>query len=125
VKEDLFPPVPQPGRFVSLAVTRAANCFHLTTAIAALLLFALQLCRASGSLSLAWDADLEPNIAKYKVYSDLRSGVPSEPFDVGNVTTATIAPLNKGDFHSGSVASTIQRSRQLFFGPKYGLSITH
>src|SRR5262245_789477 len=60
-----------------------------------------------------------------KVYSGLQSGVLSEPFDVGNLTTATIATLNEGDFHSGSVAWTIQRSRHLFFGPKYGLSITH
>jgi hypothetical protein len=34
--------------------------------------------------SLAWDANPEPDIAKYKVYWGLQSGVPSEPFDVGN-----------------------------------------
>jgi hypothetical protein len=75
--------------------------------------------------SLAWDANPEPDIAKYKVYWGLQSGVPSEPFDVGNVTTATIATLNEATFIAGSVAWTIRRSRQLFFGPRYGLSITH
>ena len=74
--------------------------------------------------SLAWGANLEPDIAKYKVYWGLESGAPTESLDVGKVTAATIATLG-GNFYSGSVAWTIRRSRQLFSGPRYGLSITH
>ena len=74
--------------------------------------------------SLACDADPEPDIAKYKVHRGLQSGVPSEPFDVGNVTTASIANLNEATFIAEAWPGR-SAFETIVFGAKYVLSITH
>jgi hypothetical protein len=65
-KEHVFPPIPQQRSSASRVVPRAVYWSHLTAATSSLLFFAFHLCRASDSLSLAWHANLEPDIAKYK-----------------------------------------------------------
>ena len=70
--------------------------FHLVAAIAVMLLVALHLGRANQSVNLAWDANPEPDLAKYKVYWGLESGAPTESLDVGKVTAATVRHLDDG-----------------------------
>ena len=94
--KDLFPPTPQQRTAVPLVVPRAAYYFHLTATVVAMLLVALHLGRASHSVKLAWDANSEPDLAKYRVYWGLESGTPTESLDVGTATAATIADLDDG-----------------------------
>ena len=61
-----------------------------------MLLVALHLGRANQSVNLAWDANPEPDIAKYKVYWGLESGAPTESLDIGKVTAATVRHLDDG-----------------------------
>jgi Bacterial Ig domain len=50
--------------------------------------------RASSSVNLTWNADTDPDIAGYYVYSGTSSGVYTQETDVGNVTSATIGNLS-------------------------------
>jgi hypothetical protein len=60
-------------------------------------------------ITLAWDANTEPNLAGYKVYYDSDgSGEPyggtgategDSPIDVGNVTEFTLYGLSDGEVH--------------------------
>ena len=68
MKEDLPPPTPQQSRFASRVIPPVAYWAHLTAAVAAMLLVALHLGHANYNVSLAWDVNPEPDIAKYKVY---------------------------------------------------------
>ena len=77
-------------------IPRVAYWAHLTAGVAAMLLVAFDLGRAKDNVDLAWDANPEPDIAKYKVYWGVESGSPTESLDVGKVTAATIADLNAG-----------------------------
>jgi len=52
--------------------------------------------RAGSSVTLAWDADPDPDLAGYRVYSGTASGVYTQEEDVGNATTATVANLIAG-----------------------------
>ena len=54
----------------------------------------LSLGRAAQSVTLAWDANSEPNIAGYKLHYGTTKGEPSQSVDVGNTTTATASNLN-------------------------------
>ena len=47
-------------------------------------------------VTLAWDANSEPNIAGYKVYYGTASRVYNWYFDVGNVTTYSVTGLTDG-----------------------------
>ena len=57
-------------------------------------------------IKIAWDANMERNIAGYKVYYDTASGCCglwdcfATPIDVGNVTTYTITGLTQGQTYS-------------------------
>ena len=48
------------------------------------------------SVTLAWDASSDPNIAGYKLRYGTTSGDPSQTVDVGKTTTATVPNLNHG-----------------------------
>ena len=96
MKEDLAPPTPQQSSPASRVIPRAAYWAHLTATVATMLLVALHLGRANQSVNLAWDANPEPDIAKYKVYWGLESGAPTESLDVGKVTAATVRHLDDG-----------------------------
>jgi Divergent InlB B-repeat domain/Fibronectin type III domain len=94
--KDLFPPTPQQPTAVALPIPRAAYYFHLTATVVAMLLVALHLGYASHSVNLAWNANSEPDLAKYRVYWGLESGTPTESKDVGTMPAATIADLDDG-----------------------------
>ena len=47
-------------------------------------------------VTLAWDANTEPDISGYKVYFGIESGNYTDSIDVGNITTATIDSLIEG-----------------------------
>jgi len=64
--------------------------------MASLLIVSLSLGRAAQSVTLAWDANSEPNIAGYKLLYGTTKGEPSESVDVGNTTTAAVSNLNDG-----------------------------
>ncbi len=51
---------------------------------------------AGQSLRLAWDANVEPNIAGYRLYYGNTSGQYTQSMDVGNVTLATVSGLTEG-----------------------------
>ena len=53
-------------------------------------------CPAAQSATLVWDANLEPDIAGYRVQYRTASGDSSGVFDVGNTTTFTVQNLVKG-----------------------------
>jgi fibronectin type 3 domain-containing protein len=48
------------------------------------------------SVSLQWDANIESDLAGYKVYIGTNSGVYYSSVDVGNTTTTTIGNLKAG-----------------------------
>jgi Fibronectin type III domain len=65
--------------------------------IASLLILSLSLGRAAQSVTLAWDANSEPNIAGYKLHYGTAKGKPSQSVNVDKTkTTATVSNLNDG-----------------------------
>ncbi len=62
----------------------------------AFLLAAISLASAVESVTLAWDANVEPDIAGYRLYYGQTSGANTEMMDVGNVTEATVQNLTVG-----------------------------
>ena len=95
MKEHL-PPTPQQSSPASRVIPRAPYWGHVTAAVAAMLLVALHLGHAKHNVSLAWDENPEPDIAKYKVNWGVESGAPTESLDVGKVTAATVRNLDDG-----------------------------
>ncbi|HET7238072.1 MAG TPA: fibronectin type III domain-containing protein [Terrimicrobiaceae bacterium] len=51
------------------------------------------LCHATPSVTMAWDPNPEPDIARYKVYYGTQSGNPDQSFEAGNVTSTTVVDL--------------------------------
>ena len=96
MKEDLFPPLPSNRSPASRVILRAAYWAHLTATVVTMLLVALHLGRANQSVNLAWDANPEPDIAKYKVYWGLESGTPTESLDVGKRNGCHCCHLDDG-----------------------------
>lgn len=47
--------------------------------------------KTNGSITLAWDANSEPDLSGYKVYYGTSSGTYTTTIDVGNVTTYTLS----------------------------------
>ncbi len=54
------------------------------------------LAQVSSSVTLAWDPNLDPNTAGYRLYMGTTSQVYTNEVDVGNVTNATISGLTMG-----------------------------
>lgn len=52
--------------------------------------------QAGQSVTLVWDPNPETDIAGYRLYYGLDSGVYGQSFEVGNLTTATVANLTGG-----------------------------
>lgn len=50
----------------------------------------------SGTISLTWDSNTDPDLGGYRVYYGTASGAYSHSTDVGNVTTLTLTGLTKG-----------------------------
>ncbi|HEY5997776.1 MAG TPA: choice-of-anchor D domain-containing protein [bacterium] len=50
----------------------------------------------AAQVTLAWDANTEPDVTGYKVYYGTASGVYGTPIDAGNVTTYTVTGLTDG-----------------------------
>lgn len=57
-------------------------------------LFALPV--QAANVNLAWNANPEPNISGYKLYSGIASGSYGQPSNVGNVTATTVSNLASG-----------------------------
>jgi hypothetical protein len=53
-----------------------------------------------GSVTLAWDANDEPDVAGYRIYYGQPEGSFDQSVDVGNVTTASIENLMEGRVYS-------------------------
>jgi hypothetical protein len=102
VKEDLFPPIPQAKRSLSLVMPHAVYWSLPITTVGAILLLALHLGGAWGP----------------------QGGVLSESLGVRSVTTATIAELNERALIALACLSQ-SGVRDNYLGPKYGLSIAH
>jgi hypothetical protein len=51
---------------------------------------------SEGAISLAWDADTDPDLVGYKLYYGTASGVYDHSVSVSNVTTYTLTGLTKG-----------------------------
>jgi Divergent InlB B-repeat domain/Fibronectin type III domain len=120
--KDLLPPISRHRIPAALVIPRAAYWFHLAAAVAAMLFIALHLGRASYSVNLAWDANPEPDIARYKVYWGLQSGTPTKSLEVGKVTTATVANLDEGTTYFFTV--TAINAAGLESGPSNEVSYT-
>jgi hypothetical protein len=52
----------------------------------------------AGAVSLAWDANTQPNLAGYMVYYGTASRQYGDPVDVGNVTAYTVPNLSAGTY---------------------------
>ena len=52
--------------------------------------------KATGSVTLHWDQNVEPDIAGYHLLYGTTSGSYTEQIDVGNTTTATVPGLADG-----------------------------
>jgi fibronectin type 3 domain-containing protein len=50
-----------------------------------------------GTITLAWDANTESDLAGYKIYYGIESGKYGEPLDVGKVTEKTIPGFIDGE----------------------------
>jgi hypothetical protein len=124
VKEDLFPPIPQAKRSLSLVMPHAVYWSLPITTVGAILLLALHLGGASCGFSLDWETSPAPDITKYMVYWGPQGGVLSESLGVRSVTTATIAELNERALIALACLSQ-SGVRDNYLGPKYGLSIAH
>jgi hypothetical protein len=69
----------------------------LTTGIAVLLFCAVQAASAqNATVTLAWNANPEPNIAGYRLYYGTASQTYTQTIDVGNSTTVTVSSLLQG-----------------------------
>jgi hypothetical protein len=59
----------------------------------------------AGQVVLAWDANTEPDVTGYKVYSGTTSGTYGTPVDVGNVLTRTVTGLTDGQTYFFAVTA--------------------
>ena len=59
----------------------------------------------AGQVILAWDANTEPDVTGYKVYSGTTSGTYGAPIDVGNVLTYTVSGLTDGQTYFFAVTA--------------------
>jgi hypothetical protein len=64
--------------------------------IASLLIVSLSLGEAAQSVTLAWDANSEPNIVGYVLRYGTTQGKPSQSINVDKTTTATVSHLASG-----------------------------
>lgn len=79
------------------------RCF--TFLIAGLSCLAAEVSAAEGSVSLAWSANTESNVAGYRLQYGTVSGVYPESMDVGKVTTASAAGLIPGSTYYFTVVA--------------------
>ena len=68
----------------------------LASALFALLLCGIVQAQSSGSATLAWDANPEPDVTGYRLLYGTTSGDYTQAIDAGNTTTATVANLVTG-----------------------------
>ena len=60
---------------------------------------------ATGSVSLSWDQNTEPDMAGYKVHIGNSSQTYSQTIDVGHVTTYTTSALSEGETYFFAVTA--------------------
>src|SRR6266478_7015815 len=51
----------------------------------------------AADVTLAWDADSDPNVVGYRLHSGTTSGVYTQTTEVGNVTAASVSNLVNGN----------------------------
>src|SRR5438552_1275978 len=52
--------------------------------------------RAAGNITLAWDPNLEPNVAGYRLHYGTASGSYTKQINIGKTTSATVRHLTAG-----------------------------
>ena len=74
------------------------SCLYTLSFISfvALIFFVVTTNVYSAQVTLAWDANTEPDVAGYKIYSGTSSGNYDNVIDVGNQTNGTIQNLVEG-----------------------------
>src|SRR5207248_9110493 len=77
---------------------------HLLFLCAAALYFAGIMCQAA-EVTLAWDADPNPNVVGYRIHSGSSSRVYTQVSDVGNTTSALISNLVDGQTYFFAVTA--------------------
>ena len=50
----------------------------------------------SGTATLSWDANTDPDLAGYNVYTGTQPGVYGAPISIGNITNYTVGNLTGG-----------------------------
>jgi len=82
---------------------RKQNSLYRFSGIAAFLVVAIALLlgagigtAAAGQVTLAWDANTEPDLSGYRIYYGTASGTYGTPINVGNVLTYTVTGLTDG-----------------------------
>jgi chitinase len=78
---------------------RRISLFLPKSLLAAALFFALTASGRAADITIAWDANTEPDLAGYKVYYGTASGVFGNPIVLGIQTTYTITGLPAGTYY--------------------------
>jgi hypothetical protein len=79
--------------------SRQVHLFPSKGCLAALLFFALTASGWAADITIAWDANAEPDVAGYKVYYGTASGAYGSPIILGTQTTYTISGLPDGIYY--------------------------
>lgn len=80
---------------IAVCFLKKTSIFNLIFCSAWLFLFQLS-AHADQSITLSWNASVDPNVAGYKIYYGVASGDYTNCIDVGNVTNAAISGLAAG-----------------------------
>ena len=101
---------------------RLLSCGKLLSALVSLLIVSLPSSQAFQSVTLAWDANPESNIAGYLLHYGTTQGQPTENLEVGNTTTATVSKLADATTYFFTV--TARNTSGLESGPSNEVSYT-
>ena len=80
-----------------------SRCHAILVFLAAFIL--LPQIALGAQIRITWDPNTEPDLAGYKVYYGITSGIDGPPTDAGNVTTHTLSGLTQGQIYFISVTA--------------------
>ena len=85
-----------PAPAIRCRSSQGGSSATFATVLASLLFLLHSSCPATQSITLAWNANSEPDIAGYKIYYHSANGGTSEVIDVGNTTTFSVPAPGSG-----------------------------